>query len=73
MLQICAETEAGLRVWRPIIFVTFKTKFSHTVTILCPKSPQCPISNSIRSDRRLTSEMREHLKKTNRNLRENER
>ena len=65
MLHICAETEAGLRVRRPIIFVTFKPKFSYTVTLHCSKSPQHPISSSIRIDRRFTSEMREHLKKRN--------
>ena len=64
MLQICAETDVGLRVRRPIISDTFKPKFAYTVEILCSKSPQYPISSSIRIDRRHTSAMREHLKKT---------
>jgi hypothetical protein len=65
MLQICAQTEMGLRVRRPIISATFEPKFSYIVTLLCSKNAQYPISSSIGTDRRLTSEIREHLKKTN--------
>ena len=60
MLEVCAETEAGIRVGHPIISVKFKPKFFiHRNSSIYFKGPQYPLSSSIRTDRRLTTEMQE--------------